>query len=142
MSSSSAALAASAAAGLLAGVVIARSKSGRTLLQTVDSDVEQRIKSLVEQTPAVIFSKSYCPFCKKTKATFAQLIAQGVLDRADLAIVELDETSDGADIQAALLKLTKQRTVPNVWVKGLHVGGNDDLQAAYASGALVSMLKK
>ena len=33
-------------------------------------------------------------------------------------------------VQAALLALTQQRTVPNVFVAGQHLGGNDDTQAA------------
>jgi len=31
----------------------------------------------------------------------------------------------GAEMQAALQELTKQRTVPNVFIGGKHVGGND-----------------
>ena len=47
---------------------------------------------------------------------------------------------DGADIQDALLELSGQRTVPNVFVKGKHLGGNDDTQAAVKSGEFQSML--
>jgi len=32
---------------------------------------------------------------------------------------------DGSAIQAALLELTGQRTVPNVFINGKHLGGND-----------------
>ena len=85
---------------------------------------------------AVIFSKTYCPFCTKTKALFAE---QGA--GHDVLVVELDTRSDGDAIQAALLDLTKQRTVPNVFVKGQHVGGNDDSQAAAKSGRLQALLQ-
>ena len=34
-------------------------------------------------------------------------------------------TAGGAEMQAALQELTKQRTVPNVFIGGKHVGGND-----------------
>lgn len=47
---------------------------------------------------------------------------------------------DGADIQAALLEMTGQKTVPNVFIKGQHVGGNDATQAAAKSGKLQEML--
>ena len=47
---------------------------------------------------------------------------------------QLNEVDDGADIQATLLEITGQRTVPNVFIKGQHLGGNDDLQASIASG--------
>ena len=41
---------------------------------------------------------------------------------------ELDERDDGQDIQDALAEMTGQRTVPSVFIKGTHVGGNDDTQ--------------
>ena len=56
-------------------------------------------------------------------------------------VVELDQIDGGADIQAELLSQTGQRTVPNVFVKGKHVGGNDDTMRAAANGKLQEMLK-
>ena len=66
----------------------------------------------------VVYSKSYCPFCTKTKSLFDSL---GVSYTA----IELDEVDGGDAIQATLLDITGQRTVPNVWVGGKHLGGND-----------------
>lgn len=53
---------------------------------------------------------------------------------------ELDQMPNGADIQSALLDMTGQRTVPNVFVNKAHVGGNDNVQAAAKSGELQKML--
>ena len=39
-----------------------------------------------------------------------------------------------------LMQMTGQRTVPNVFVKGQHIGGNDDSQAAAKDGKLKEML--
>jgi glutaredoxin len=36
---------------------------------------------------------------------------------------------DGADIQNALAEMTSQRSVPNIFIKGEHIGGNSDIQA-------------
>ncbi|TIB77832.1 hypothetical protein E3Q23_01074 [Wallemia mellicola] len=55
--------------------------------------------------------------------------------------IALDERPDGADIQAYLLDKTGQRSVPNVFVKQQHIGGNDDFQAAHASGKIVQLLQ-
>lgn len=57
-------------------------------------------------------------------------------------VYELNQMDDGADIQADLEALTGQRTVPNVFVKGTHIGGNDDTQAAAKSGKINEMLGK
>merc|ERR1711924_368797 len=80
------------------------------------------------------YSKSTCPFCRATKETFKQ---NGI----DAKIIELNEIDGGADVQAALLELTGQRTVPNVFVKGKHLGGNDDTQRAARSGKLAALLE-
>jgi glutaredoxin 3 len=81
----------------------------------------------------VVFSKSYCPYCKKTKELFNEL-------KVDATVFELNEMDDGADIQDALLTLTGQRTVPNVFIKGEHIGGNDACQAAAKEGTLQKKL--
>ena len=36
---------------------------------------------------------------------------------------------DGAAIQDALEDMTQQRSVPNVFIKQQHIGGNSDLQS-------------
>lgn len=91
---------------------------------------------------AVVFSKSYCPYCKNTKRLFADM-------KLPFTVVELDqlpeseregeEGAGGTSLQAALLLKTGQRTVPNVFVSGHHVGGNDDTVAAAQSGLLMEL---
>jgi len=93
------------------------------------------VKDTIAAHDVVIFSKTYCPYCSATKELFE---AEG--KGYDVCIVELDERSDGEDVQHALLELTGQRTVPNVFVKGQHVGGNDDSQAAARDGRLKELL--
>ena len=63
-----------------------------------------------------------------------------VPDGDEMAVVELDISSDGPEVQAALLALTKQRTVPNVWIKGRHIGGFDDTNDLATSGELQTLL--
>jgi glutaredoxin 3 len=55
-------------------------------------------------------------------------------------VLELDQRPDGAAIQQALLELTGQRTVPNVFVRGKHLGGNDATQQAHKTGSLQRLL--
>ena len=45
-------------------------------------------------------------------------------------VVELNHLEDGAERQAVLLELTGQKTVPNIFIGGHHVGGYSDLQKA------------
>ena len=121
-------------------------------------------KTEIDSNDVVVFSKSYCPFCQKTKDLFDGM---GV----DYKVHELDQIGDaGPDLQMALFKLTGQKTVPNVFVKvsifcfggvslvemeryhicshkimlcclkGQHIGGNDDTQEAAAAGKIKEML--
>ena len=57
-----------------------------------------------------------------------------------MSVYELDEIEHGDIIQEVLLINTGQRTVPNVFVNGRHLGGNDDTIQALQSGELHTML--
>ncbi|KAF3671830.1 Glutaredoxin [Capsicum annuum] len=48
---------------------------------------------------------------------------------------------DGDEVQAALLEWTGQRTVPNVFIGGEHVGGCDSVLEKHQQGKLLPMLK-
>ncbi|DAZ97461.1 TPA: hypothetical protein N0F65_009944 [Lagenidium giganteum] len=92
------------------------------------------VQDKTSNNAVVVFSKSYCPYCTKTKQLFKELGVSFVL-------VELDQISEGDDIQNALESLTGQRTVPNTFIGGKSVGGNSDIQALHKAGKLVPLLK-
>ncbi|XP_037486314.1 glutaredoxin-C6-like [Triticum dicoccoides] len=92
-----------------------------------------KAKEIVASAPVVVFSKSYCPFCVQVKKLFTQL-------GASFKAIELDTESDGTEIQSALAEWTGQRTVPNVFINGKHVGGCDDTIALNKGGKLVALL--
>jgi len=92
-----------------------------------------KAKHLVSSNPVIVFSKTYCGFCKRVKNLLDEL-------GATYQAIELDKESDGDAIQAALLEWTGQRTVPNVFIGGKHVGGSDAVMAKHQQGQLVPML--
>ncbi|RJE26415.1 Glutaredoxin [Aspergillus sclerotialis] len=98
------------------------------------SAAKTKAQSIINENGVVVFSKSWCPFCKASKDLLAEF---GAKFRA----VELDQmgSDDGADIQSALQEITSQRTVPNIFVGQKHIGGNSDLQAK--KGELPALLK-
>ena len=95
---------------------------------------EEFVKAEIASADVVVFSKTFCPFCRKTKKVF------DAMEGVDVKYIELNEMDDGNEIQDALLELSGQRTVPNVFVKGKHIGGNDDTQRAKREGTLEEML--
>jgi len=95
------------------------------------SSPKQLVESAIADNKVVIFSKSWCPYCKKAK---------GVLAGDSPKIFELDELEEGSEIQNYLLEKTGQRTVPNIFIGQKHVGGSDDLGRLQASGQLTKLL--
>ncbi|KAL8199478.1 hypothetical protein R6Q57_013046 [Mikania cordata] len=77
-----------------------------------------KVKDLVSTSPVVVFSKSYCPFCVNVKKLLTEL-------GSSFKTIELDQESDGSEMQSALHEWTGQRTVPNVFIAGKHIGGCD-----------------
>jgi glutaredoxin len=71
----------------------------------------------------VIFSKTYCPYSKKAKGI---LLDKYHID-PDPYVVELDKHPQGAALQTVLYKTTGRRTVPNILVNGVSIGGGDDI---------------
>lgn len=83
----------------------------------------------------VIYSKTYCPYCRATKSLLKK-------NQIEAKVIELDQEPQGAAIQQALLAMTGQRTVPHVFVNHKHVGGNDSVQEAFRDGTFHCMLQQ
>ena len=78
----------------------------------------------------LIYTKDYCGFCAQAKAL---LKAKGA------AFTEIDVTEDSA-LEAEMVERSGRRTVPQIFIRGDHVGGFDDLAALDAAGQLNPLL--
>lgn len=96
-------------------------------------DIQQFIKEAISKDKVVVFSKSYCPYCKLAKDVFEKV-------KQPIKVIELNERDDGNTIQDNLAQLTGFRTVPQVFINGNCVGGGSDVKALYESGKLEPML--
>ncbi|ETI27662.1 glutaredoxin [Cladophialophora carrionii CBS 160.54] len=83
---------------------------------------KEKAQKIIDENSVVVFSKSYCPYCRASKALLNDLHAKYFL-------MELDQVEDGAALQDALEEITGQRSVPNIFIAQNHIGGNSDLQA-------------
>ena len=111
----------------------------------------------------VVFSKSYCPYCKATKSTLSDLGAEFTTYELDQLGMYTQSTSsvsiltgspslerpgantpavDGSEQQNALEALSGQRTVPNVFINREHIGGNSEVQGLFKSGELQKRLRE
>ncbi|KAL6043319.1 Glutaredoxin [Balamuthia mandrillaris] len=104
-----------------------------------DEDAEDNRSALevvqdkINSHDVMFFSKSYCPFCRKAKSLLNS-------ENIQYEVLELDLHPRGTEFQNALLELTGQKTVPNIFIKGKHLGGSDKLYEAHSRGELRAML--
>ncbi|THH30623.1 hypothetical protein EUX98_g3556 [Antrodiella citrinella] len=117
---------------LLLVITASPSSSKPSLHQQQLMAVKELVDSAIADNTVIIFSKSWCPYCKKAKAVF-----RVELSRREAKDSRMDE---GAQIQDYLAEKSGQRTVPNIFIKQQHIGGSSDLIALDSKGKLASML--
>lgn len=101
------------------------------------SEVEATLRQILKKSPVVIFSKLYCPYSKKAKGV---LLEKYVIEPAPY-VVELNEHPLGSKLQALLAEKTGRRTVPNIMVDGVSVGGGDDIAELDTRKTLIDKFK-
>ncbi|KAJ0492506.1 putative thioredoxin-disulfide reductase [Helianthus annuus] len=76
---------------------------------------------------------TWCGYCKSVKKLFFEL-------NVSYKVIELDEESDGGEIQSTLKEWTGQSIVPNVFMGGKYIGGSDAIMEKHRAGKMVSLL--
>jgi len=80
----------------------------------------------------VLYTKSWCPFCKRAKALLAE-------KAADFTEIDIEEQPEKRE---EMTKRTAGKTsVPQIFINGKHIGGCDDLYALEEAGKLNALLK-
>ncbi len=87
-----------------------------------------------EAPDIVIYTTTSCPFCQRAK----DLLASRGLAYREIAVgAEEDSSEDGTRIDVQeLVRLTGRRTVPQVLVDGVAIGGYQELLALVKAGKL------
>ena len=78
----------------------------------------------------VIYTTPICPYCVRAKS---------LLKQKGVTWTEIDVSRNDNE-RMALMARTKQRTVPQIFINGQHVGGSDDLYALERAGKLDTLL--
>lgn len=79
-----------------------------------------------------IYTTPICPYCVRAK---------NLLDKKKQDYKEIDVSRDPALRDAMIQRAGGQRTVPQIFINGQHIGGSDDLYALDRFGKLDSLLK-
>ncbi|KAH6626700.1 thioredoxin-like protein [Chaetomium sp. MPI-SDFR-AT-0129] len=107
---------------------------GSTPTATMDA-AKVKAQQLIDDNAVMVFSKSYCPYCNKAKSLFSSL-------DVEYKAIELDQVDDGSQVQLALYEISNQRTVPNIFIGGAHIGGSSDLDNVDKNGKDGKSLKE
>ena len=81
--------------------------------------------------PVKIYTTSTCPYCIAAKQLLAK---RGV---TELNEIRVDQVSGERE---KMMTLTNRRTVPQIFIGNVHVGGCDDLIALDGKGGLLPLL--
>lgn len=79
-----------------------------------------------------IYTKSWCPYC---------VAAKSLLTQKGATFTEIDVEKEPEALAAMLARANGRKTVPQIFIKSTHIGGNDDLQALEREGKLDALLK-
>lgn len=80
--------------------------------------------------PVEIYTTQTCPYC---------IAAKALLKKKGVAYTEIDVGADPA-LRVAMTERAGRRSVPQIFIGGVHVGGCDDLHALDHAGKLDPML--
>jgi glutaredoxin 3 len=81
--------------------------------------------------PVRMYTTASCPYCTSARQLLAE---RGVLEIEEIRI-DLDP-----EARVTMQKETSQRTVPQIFIGDLHIGGCDDLYALDRAGSLTPLL--
>ncbi|MDX5350862.1 MAG: glutaredoxin 3 [Paracoccaceae bacterium] len=81
--------------------------------------------------PVEIYTTPFCGYCA---------MAKRLLDRKGVKYHEIDVSADPALRAAMVQRANGRRTVPQIFIGPVHVGGSDDLHALEHAGKLDALL--
>ncbi len=80
----------------------------------------------------VMYATAWCPYCER---------ARQLLDRKQVIFQEID-VDRSPELRAEMMTRSGRRTVPQIFIGEVHIGGCDDLYALDAAGGLDPLLKE
>ncbi len=79
-----------------------------------------------------MYATSWCPYCAA---------ARQLLRRKGVSFEEIGIEADPAQ-REIMIRRSGRRTVPQIFIGGMHVGGSDELHALDAAGGLDPLITK
>jgi cysteine synthase A len=106
----------------------------------LDPAAEEFIIDVTSKEPVVMFALEWCEFCWSVRKLFTRL---GIEFRSvDVDSVAYQPDDRGGKIRAVITERTGQKTLPQVYVGGVHIGGATDTFDGWRNGSLQKQLDK
>jgi glutaredoxin 3 len=80
-----------------------------------------------------MYCTAVCPYCVR---------AEHLLKRKGISEIEKIRVDLQPEMRDAMIEMTGRRTVPQIFINGVHVGGFDDLAELDQEGGLDTLLAK
>jgi glutaredoxin 3 len=81
----------------------------------------------------LMYSTAVCPYCVR---------AEQLLKRKGVQEIEKIRVDLQPELRVAMMEKTGRRTVPQIYINGVYVGGYDDLASLEHAGGLDELLSK
>jgi glutaredoxin 3 len=81
----------------------------------------------------LMYSSQVCPYCRMAE----KLLATKGITEIEKVMIDLDPTK-----RDEMMQKTGRRTVPQIYIGDVHVGGFDDLSALDKAGGLDKLLQQ
>lgn len=78
-----------------------------------------------------MYTTSYCPYCNN---------AERLLENKGVTDINRIRVDEDPALKVAMMEKTGRRTVPQIYIDDLHIGGFDDLRALDLAGELDTLL--
>ena len=88
--------------------------------------------------PVTLFALEWCEFCWSVRKMLAKYEIE--YQSFDLDSLAYQEDNKGGDIRAAIYQQTGLKTIPQIYIGGVHIGGATELFDACRDGSMQKML--
>jgi len=93
---------------------------------------KDRKKPAPDMPKIIIYTTKICPYC---------IMAKRLLDRKGVSYTEINVDAD-PDQREEMMRKSKRRTVPQIFIDDRHIGGFDDLYALDQLNQLDSLFER
>jgi len=109
-------------------------------VESAPADAVEFLREATHDTdnPVVLFALEWCEFCWSVRKMFAHY--EIPYRSIDLDSVAYQEDNKGGKIRAAIREQTGLKTIPQIYVGGMHIGGATELFDATKDGGLEKLL--